>query len=352
MRQFGGEHSTYEEIRVYTNEPDQAILARKDRRCYVAFRGSKSTSLGDWKQNFDLRSRKIYKDNIEKGHHNKWCKAQASFADFMSTVEVANGRADTLDCVKKCKDPLDCLVLAGHSQGGASAAIASILLYSAHLTIVTFGQPVAIHADCSLVPSERFYWYVNSIVEEDESDDLGFDLVPFLPNGYAHYGSCLLLGDSGGVKYLGSDQEISFKPSIIDCVFDCDLSAHKMDGRKYSYMARIQGIFYRPKRKFPISTDGFPDGAVCEPGYDFLCGSGSCCDNQCLSKVKHLCINNSRKKNGDCESDKCILHSCAKGNGQVTNGCPCRRNMDCLSRDCDKLACKESSSRSLRARQE
>ena len=173
----------------------------------------------------------VYKDNIEKGHPNKWCKAQAGFADFISTVYVANGRADTLDCVKKFKDPLDCLVLAGHSQGGASAAIASILLYSAHLTIVTFGQPVAIHADCSLVPSERFYWYVNSIVEEDESDDLGFNLVPFLTNGYAHYGSCLLLGDSGGVKYLGFDQEISFKPSIIDCVFDCDLFLSQ-NGRK------------------------------------------------------------------------------------------------------------------------
>jgi hypothetical protein len=30
----------YEEINYYTQEPDQAIVAKRDGRCYVAFRGT------------------------------------------------------------------------------------------------------------------------------------------------------------------------------------------------------------------------------------------------------------------------------------------------------------------------
>lgn len=36
----GYEHPDYEEISFFTVEPDQAILAKKDGRCYVAFRGT------------------------------------------------------------------------------------------------------------------------------------------------------------------------------------------------------------------------------------------------------------------------------------------------------------------------
>ena len=41
-------------------------------------------------------------------------------------------------------DPEDCLVITGHSQGGATATIASILLYDQLPTVVTFGQPPAV----------------------------------------------------------------------------------------------------------------------------------------------------------------------------------------------------------------
>ena len=34
-----------------------------------------------------------------------------------------------LSCSQTCTDPTDCVVITGHSQGGASAAVASILAY-------------------------------------------------------------------------------------------------------------------------------------------------------------------------------------------------------------------------------
>jgi hypothetical protein len=39
----GYEHPDFEEISFYTNEPDEAIVAKKDDRCYIAFRGTSIT---------------------------------------------------------------------------------------------------------------------------------------------------------------------------------------------------------------------------------------------------------------------------------------------------------------------
>jgi hypothetical protein len=37
----GYEYPDFEEIHFYTEEPDQGIVAKKDGRCYIAFRGTK-----------------------------------------------------------------------------------------------------------------------------------------------------------------------------------------------------------------------------------------------------------------------------------------------------------------------
>jgi hypothetical protein len=36
----GYNHTDFDEINFYTNEPDQAIVAKRDGRCWVAFRGT------------------------------------------------------------------------------------------------------------------------------------------------------------------------------------------------------------------------------------------------------------------------------------------------------------------------
>ena len=176
------------------------------------------------------------------------------------------------------------MVITGHSQGGATATIASILLYDWQPTVVTFGQPPAVDPGCEWIPSHRFYRYINSKVEDNEDDDLGFDVVPFVPtivSGSAHYGHALLLGDDvdGGsaIKYLGFN-EIDFEPAL----FDLDVGAHTMTAADagYSYEARINAIV-DTFQDSDIETDGFSAGAVCE--YGELCKSGCCEDHVCTS---------------------------------------------------------------------
>ena len=45
-------------INFYTNEPDQAIVARYGGRCYISFRGTE-VNADDWSQNIDIGDRLI-----------------------------------------------------------------------------------------------------------------------------------------------------------------------------------------------------------------------------------------------------------------------------------------------------
>jgi len=283
------EHPDLDYIQFYINEPDQAIVARQNGRCYISFRGTLSPtkeSLGfffdDWEQNFDLGNRIIHRNNDPS---QPACEGRRGYADFIDTQEAKEGLEDVLRCVDDCSDQEDCLVITGHSQGGATATIASILLYDWQPTVVTFGQPPAVDRGCEWIPSERFYRYINSKVEDNEDDDLGFDVVPFVPtivSGSAHYGHALLLGDDvdGGsaIKYLGFN-EIDFEPALVDL----DIYAHTMAATSdadYSYEARINAIV-DTFQDSDIETDGFSAGAVCE--YGELCKSDRCEDHVCTA---------------------------------------------------------------------
>jgi hypothetical protein len=160
-------HPDYEEIHFYNEEPDQAIVAKVDGRCFLAFRGT-NVNFDDWSQNINLDDVKLYKDNNES---QAFCEGRAGFADFIFTAAVVQGRIDLQDCYESCVDPLDCIVVTGHSQGGATAVHASILLYSLNPTVVTFGQPPAVDAGCDLIPSQQFFRFVNSKLEDGEVSD-------------------------------------------------------------------------------------------------------------------------------------------------------------------------------------
>jgi len=285
------EHPDLDYIQFYINDPDQAIVARQGGRCYISFRGTvlpTKESLGfffnDWEQNFDLGNRIIHRNNDPS---QPACEGRRGYADFIDTQEAKEGLEDVVRCMDDCSDQEDCLVVTGHSQGGATATIASVLLYDWQPTVVTFGQPPAVDPGCELIPSERFYRYINSKVE-DNNVDLSLDGVPFVPtivSGSAHYGHALLLGadvDGGSaIKYLGFN-EIDFEPALVDL----DIYAHTMAATSdadYSYEARINAIVdtFKDSDNIDIETVGFSDGAVCE--YGELCKSGGCKDNVCTS---------------------------------------------------------------------
>lgn len=299
------EHPDFDYLHIYSRDPDSAIVARRGGRCYIAFRGTVGTLrrgvelfLEDWEQNVDLGDRTIHPDGDSS---RPGCEVRRGFADFIDTPEAEEGLEDVLRCMDDCKGKKDCLVVTGHSQGGATATIASILLYKWNPTVVTFGQPPAVDPGCEWIPSERFYRYINSKVGQIASNDVGIDVVPYVPttvSGSVHYGHTLLLGDdvdgSSAIKYLGFN-EIDFEPDLVDLAVD----AHKMAAAdaSYSYEARINLIaqtFQNADAKNSyVVTDGFSDGAVCE--YEELCRSGRCQDNVCTSSAHAIIACQSKK---------------------------------------------------------
>jgi hypothetical protein len=324
-------HPDFEEIRFYTIEPDQAILARQGGRCYVAFRGTTMT-FSDWAQNTNLGDANIYKDNDETS--GEFCETREGFSDFLRTDIYAQASQDLLACAAKCPDPDDCVVLTGHSQGGASAAVLSILLFSLNPIVISYGMPPAVDEGCALIPSERFYRYVNSHQDGDQTNDIGFDLVPFSPtfvSDSVHYGHYILVGpDRDAVKYLGFDTDYTFTPDLVDR----DIAGHTLSGEPFSYSARIANLLNATS--FPVPVDGFNNGIICEQGYAELCASGSCQNNVCTATVTELCVVASCDIDSDCVSGSCIWDACAPGNREVEVGCPCAFDRNCASGECDQ----------------
>jgi len=140
-------------------------------------------------------------------------------------------------------------------------------------------MPPAADPNCDLVPSERFYRFVNSKSEDDDEDVVAFDPVPFSPtfvSGSVHYGHYILLGeDENNAVYAGFDTEEIFAPDLLDRKEGID--AHSISNETYSYEARIRSLLQAAQTTgMPVSTEGFADGTVCEPQYSMLCASGSC----------------------------------------------------------------------------
>lgn len=325
----------FDEITFYTQEPDQALVAKKGERCFVAFRGTVGNNIMDWLQNLDLRDRVVHRNNDTK---QEGCEVRKGYVDFLDSIAVHRVFADIVKCMDSIASTCDdgtCLVITGHSQGGASATVASILLYDLEPTVVTFGQPPAADKGCDSIPSERFYRYVNSIKEPDEDDEMAFDPVAFVPSLLSqsvHYGYGILLGeDPTSVKYLGLDEDADFMPSIFDRQHEVEAHSIGQD-TGYEYDARVEALL----ENSPISTDGFADDEFCDRDYHDLCASKWCSfDNKCTSKVSETCLPDSCEKDEDCASGACIRDSCAPAKGMVEGGCPCYLNRDCASGKCD-----------------
>jgi hypothetical protein len=244
----------------------------------------------------------IYKDNDNST--GEFCVSRKGFAEFIQTPEFLDATQTLFTCIESCPDPGDCVVITGHSQGGASSIVLSVLLYSRMPTVVTFGMPPALQKGCTLVP-ENFYRFVNTRKEDDEEDDLAFDPVPFSPAFFSHsvhYGHFLLVGaDKTAAKLLGVDQNYTFSPSLDDR--QNEIAAHTMNGTNYSYAARVADLLDTgTSGSFPVSTDGFSDGSFCEFQYAEICRSGSCRNFTCAEIVSELCVKGSCEGGNDCAS--------------------------------------------------
>jgi hypothetical protein len=325
-------HSDYESIQFYTVEPNQAILAQKDGRCYVAFRGT-TLPFPDWQHDLNWNESIVYKDNNDT--LGEFCETHQAYSEFLRTDTVLSSLSDLVQCVATCPNPDECVVLAGHSQGGADAAILSILIHYLKPMVFTYGMPPAIDKGCTLVPSDRFYRYVNYEEGEGENDDQGFDAIPYskpFVGNSVHYGQYILVGpDPDAAKYLGTDTNYTFRPSLVD---RASISAHTLSGEPFSYVARITAL--RNATSFPVSLQGFDIGVHCKPSYPELCASGSCRGYQCSEKATELCVLASCTVDSDCASGSCVWGACATSDRLVENGCPCRSSANCVSGECQR----------------
>lgn len=274
--QAGGATLTY-----FETDPNSAVIMGYQGRCYVAFRGTQS-NIPDWLQNFDPFSRDVYSEN-DPATGNP-CEVRRGFVNFLDSENIEAAQARLEECIEtECTDPDDCVIISGHSQGGASALVQGILSSFRKPIIITFGQPPTADPGCVWLDPDRIFRFINIKSEDCDPTDLGFDPVPFVPpfiSGAEHYGHAYMIGpDPTGLKYLGQSES----DSPVSPQFPLDAnerSAHSITNEQYGYVRRIEAIFNN--NVFPVPADGFPNGAQCEGQYSALCASGTCRDYLCV----------------------------------------------------------------------
>lgn len=236
------------------------------------------------------------------------------------------------------------MVVTGHSQGGATAMVASILLESLNPTVITFGQPIAADPGCPYIPSERYFRFVNFVVDtfDNAPSNTIADVVVVAPaawSGSAHYGHMIALGpDVSAVQYYGIDGEAD--ANFFGGVFDSGLAPHDISEFEYGYLGRITALATNPDQVYPIRANGFLPGTPCGLGdLSDLCEYR--CDREsfeCTETLEQaLCVPGSCDFDFECESGYCSGGACAVGlpeDGVVTDGCPCDIDEECASGIC------------------
>lgn len=244
----------------YKDGSDAALLANEtvsgSNYCFVIFDTTKAFSLIDWLKNIDPRTEEIC---VLGG--GPCCTArrgyQRAFAepDYTADLELA-----VFDCFGERIE----IVLAGHSAGGAIATAAAVALSELDPLVLTFGQPEAIVGDCEEFNEDKYFHWVNTVVNGG-GDDLEYDPVPdlSLTDGTKKYGQLILMGDDeDNVVRFGSENA----PASM-ATWGSDLWAH----RSSKYIDRLQGY---QDRAGDLSSEGWKDGSLCNMNEE--CRSGRC----------------------------------------------------------------------------
>lgn len=333
-------------------EPDQALVAKYKGYCYGAFRGTTMTWT-DWSQNFDPGKIDACVDN---DNSTMCCTTRHGFFEAYMTNYRDDLEREIRECAKSCTNMDECVVLTGHSQGGAVAALAGLFLSDLNPYVITFGQPPTIDSPCDLVTSERWYRFVNT---KFGGLGISYDPVPFVPGlGADSFGHMMLVSDDDtGVSYIGLDAQDFFGPLNVD-----GFEAHSMVGsfEHPGYLDRLDAIISH--KDYPVRTSGYVGGSPCtenkecesnqcsketkfsysrcvstECRIDQDCDTGRCDSGLCMPKLGS-CM--SCDEDSDCASGRCPLplFKCAGEDGLMDNKCKCRTNSDCTSGRCEGIA--------------
>lgn len=335
------------------DDHDAALYAEMDGYCLIAFRGSK-LNLDEWYFQSQEGSDSICSEASEKS----CCDVRKGvYGTYASASYKTRLEFKMRSCFHKCKDKDECLVLSGHSQGGATAAVAAILFEAYNPYVITFGEPPSVKSDCEFIDSERWFRYVNTADSDTTAIGISYDPIAFLPSlGTMVYGQLIILGDDKeDVAYIGLDSTTEFAPVNAEGKL-----SHNMVGTpEYpGYLDRLETLVDNTK-SYPVAAVGFKAHHLCseniecasnkcekETFFSFKqcvddectknldCPSGRCESGNCLPKFGSCMECN---EDTDCASNFCNLFRCANIDGKMDNGCYCRYDDDCSSQRCEGL---------------
>lgn len=267
----------YDEFRWYSAEPEQpdaALYAKKDGKCYIILRGTMDGSLPDWWQNLDPRFNQVCDDDGEvccRVRNGYWQAWNANYVDDLVT--------DLTNCAATCEDPDNCVVIFGSSQGAGVAAVGALYLPHLKPIGITIGMPRAIQADCPLIDTSRWYRWWNTVTDPESTlrSGLFYDPMVNTPGlSMSHIGHPLIItDDTSAIYWPGLDSQQLFRPGLWTPLAD----VHDLE----PYRARISAMMDRYRQDdaldFPVTLDGYSSGFACR--MDDECQSKSCQSGAC-----------------------------------------------------------------------
>lgn len=233
---------------------------------------------------------------------------------FLFLSFVANYKdemeASLRKCAKDCADKDECVVLTGHSQGGAIAAVAGLYVNDLNPYVITFGQPPTIIPPCEKISDSRWYRYINVNTKSGVTirSGMSYDPVPFVPAmGAEFWGHMIILGDdSESVAWLGLDAQDVMHPLDV-----AGFEAHNMEMANGTecpgYLDRIESIMTAYENgSYPVFTVGYSAGSLCTQ--DKECESDECAAETTYSYPR--CVGKQCESNDECETDRCDSGLC------------------------------------------
>lgn len=171
---------------VFIDEPDAAIFVQEDNYCFGIFRGT-TPNIADWIQNLDPFTGQVCSTE------GQCCKTRRGFQRAYNLPDYKDDLEENLrSCKANCPD---CeVVLAGHSQGGAIASIAAVAMDDLDPTVIAFGQPGSIIGDCAPINVDKYYRFVNTLLDGNR---VHYDPVPYLNFNTDHRGHLFIMGMYG-----------------------------------------------------------------------------------------------------------------------------------------------------------
>jgi Lipase (class 3) len=323
---------------------EAAVLRTTDGYCMAVFRGT-SPAVEDWMQNINpFTGQNCGQESVDGD--TGCCNVRSGFNQAYDAGYRSQLESIVNDCVNRCEDEEDCLILSGHSQGAAIAGIAAIRLAHLNPQVIAIAPPPAVHMPCSIVSSERWYNFINSSAG---GSGLAYDLITLAPGVGADYvGRTFLLSDDNtGAAYVG-----------INTIGDIWMGPHDSDlHRLTGYLDRIEALLLHGDD--PVRTSGIVIGGNCNQSTECqsrACQSvgGSsyktCIDPQCIADqdcgnsrrcqsnacVEKLPSCSTCSSGNECSSGVCSFNRCAEPEtGLLANGCACWWSSECVSGRCE-----------------